>query len=82
MRLRISASHSPLQSPRSAIISSIFLDALKRPDDSSADSRDSLAFKDFLEDVASVSSLQRATRTADMTGKEWECQTLVGLSGR
>ena len=67
--LRISAGHSPLQSPMSAIISPISLDALKWSDDSVAALRDSATFEDFLDDLAAIPSLRSVIRQVELVEK-------------
>ena len=57
MILRISASHSPLQSPRSAIISPIFPDALNWSEDSVAALRGCAAFEDLLDGLPDIPSI-------------------------
>ncbi len=76
--LRIWAGYSPLRSPRSAIISSIFLDVLKWSDDSVTALRDSATFEDFLNDLAAIPSLRSVMRPAELVEK-MQFRTLVGL---
>ena len=67
--LRISAGHSPFQSPMSAIISPISLDALKWSDGSVAALRDSATFEDFLDDLAAIPSLRSVIRPPELVEK-------------
>ena len=67
--LRISAGHSPLQSPMSAIISPISLDALKWSDDSVAALRDSATFEDVLDDLAAIPSRRSVIRPVELVEK-------------
>ena len=67
--LRISVGHSPLQSPMSAIITPISLDALKWSGDSVAALRDSATFEDFLDDLAAIPSLRSVVRPVESVEK-------------
>ena len=80
MILRISLSLSPLQSPKSAIFSSIFLDAFKWSDDLTTALRGFAAFADFsdvLSGIAFHSSLGFAQWIGGGVDIEW-----VELGGR
>ncbi len=67
--LRIWAGYSLLQSPRFAIISSIFRDVLKWSGDSVTALRDSATFKDFLNDLAAIPSPLPVIRAAGLVEK-------------